>query len=89
MPGAVVPVWREGLQVTALSPEYQRIMEVLFSSKAALACKELVTRLEVEPVAAKLEGVRSKANRLVARGWLVKEPTGRFALAPAARDGGS
>ncbi|WP_406434692.1 hypothetical protein [Streptomyces sp. NBC_01589] len=87
--GAVVPAFSEGRQVTVLSAEYQRIVEVLASSSTPLACKEVAERLGVEPVAAKLEGVRSKANRLVRRGWLVKEPTGRFALAAAVPGGGS
>jgi hypothetical protein len=89
VPGSVVPGWSDGLVVSALSPEYQRIMAVAGASSAALTCKELAAGLGAEPVAAKLEGVRSKANRLVARGWLVKEPSGRFALAAGLRGGGS
>ncbi|MFI6936866.1 hypothetical protein [Streptomyces sp. NPDC050287] len=89
VPGSVVPAWSEGLVVSVLSPEYQRIMAVVTASPAALTCKELAAGLGVEPVAAKLEGVRSKANRLVARAWLVKEPSGRFTLAAGLRGGGS
>ncbi|WP_329056537.1 MarR family transcriptional regulator [Streptomyces sp. NBC_01453] len=75
--------------MSVLSPEYQRIVAHLAASPAALSCKELAAGLGVEPVAAKLEGVRSKANRLVRRGWLVKEPSGRFTLAAGLRGGGS
>jgi hypothetical protein len=89
VPGAVAPAWREGFAVSVLSPEYQRITAVLAASDAALTCKELASGLGVEPVAAKVEGVRSKANRLVRRGWLVKEPSGRFALTAGVRGGGS
>ncbi|WP_425834092.1 hypothetical protein [Streptomyces fractus] len=89
VPGSVVPAWCEGLKVSALSPEYQRMLAVLTASASALTCKDLAAGLGVEPVAAKLEGVRSKANRLVRRGWLVKEPSGRFALAAGPRGGGS
>ncbi|MFJ3973545.1 hypothetical protein ACIPYR_36145 [Streptomyces parvus] len=89
VPGSVVPAWCEGLVVSVLSPEYQRIMAVVDASESALTCKELASGLRVEPVAAKVEGVRSKANRLVRRGWLVKEPSGRFTLAAGLRGGGS
>ncbi|WP_199840324.1 hypothetical protein [Streptomyces sp. AS58] len=89
VPGSVVPAWCEGLVVAVLSPEYQRIMTVLTAAEGALSCKELAAGLGVEPVAAKVEGVRSKANRLVRQGWLVKELSGRFALRTGVRGGGS
>jgi hypothetical protein len=87
--GSVVPVWCDGLVASVLAPDYQRILAVLAGSGEALSCKELATGLGVKPVPAKVEGVRSKANRLVGRGWLLKEPSGRFALAPGLRGGGS
>ncbi|HCA84087.1 MAG TPA: hypothetical protein DEQ61_00385 [Streptomyces sp.] len=89
VPGSVVPAWCEGLVVAVLSLEYQRIMAVLTAGEGALSCKELAAGLGVEPVAAKVEGVRSKANRLVRQGWLVKEPSGRFALSAGVRGAGS
>ncbi|NUK22438.1 hypothetical protein [Streptomyces lunaelactis] len=89
VPGSVVPAWREGLEVSALSPDYQRITAVLIASRKALTCKELAAEFGVEPVAAKVEGLRWKANRLVRRGWLVKNPSGRFALTAGVRGGGS
>jgi hypothetical protein len=92
--GSVVPAWREGLGVAALSEDYQRIMTVLSdrdrnSEGEALACKELAGVLGLDQSAAKIEGVRSKANRLVARGWLVKDERGHFRLADCVRGGGS
>ena len=89
MPGSVVPVWREGLEVSALSPGYQRIVGALAASEAALACGEIASALGLERVPAKIEGVRSKASRMADRGWLVKDPSGRFTLAPGLRGGGS
>ncbi|WP_370266450.1 hypothetical protein [Streptomyces sp. V4I8] len=89
MPGSVVPARCEGPEVSALSPEYRRIMTVLAAAEVSLTCKELASGLGVEPVAAKVEGVRSKANRLVRRGWAVKEPSGRFAINGRVRGGGS
>ncbi|MFF7183096.1 hypothetical protein [Streptomyces sp. NPDC008121] len=64
-------------------------MVVLTAAERALSCKELASGPGVEPVAAKVEGVRSKANRLVRRGWLAKEPSGRFTLVAGLRGGGS
>jgi len=87
---SVVTAWRDGLDVSVLSPEYQRIMAVLTAAGSALTCKELASGLGVDAVAkTKVEGARSKTNRLVARGWLVKEPSGRFTLAPGLRGGRS
>jgi hypothetical protein len=37
----------------------------------------------MEPVVAKVEGVRSKAKRLTARGWLAEPAPGRFSRASA------
>jgi hypothetical protein len=92
--GSAVPVWHEGLEVSALSPDYQRIVRVmadgeLTNDEAALSCKEIASVLGVELVAAKVEGLRSKANRLAVRGWLVKDASGRFRLADGLRGGGS
>ena len=82
-------VWRESPEAGVLSSDYQRLMAVLVDADRSLTCKEIVAGLGVAPVHSKTEGVRSKTNRLVARGWLVKEPSGRFALAPGLRGGGS
>ncbi|AXQ57646.1 MULTISPECIES: hypothetical protein [Streptomyces] len=87
--GSVVPVRGEGVQVSVLSPEYQRIVGVLAASPVALACGEIASALGLERVSAKVEGVRSKAARLAERGWLVKEPSGRFTRVPGLRGGGS
>ncbi len=89
VPGSVVPIRGEGVEVSVLSPDYQRIVGVLAASPAALACGEIASALGLERVPAKIEGVRSKAARMAERGWLVKEPSGRFTLVPGLRGGGS
>ncbi|AXE82049.1 hypothetical protein [Streptomyces atratus] len=89
VPGSVVPVRGEGVEVSVLSPDYQRIVGVLAASQAALACGEIASALGLERVPAKIEGVRSKAAGMAERGWLVKEPSGRFTLVPGLRGGGS
>jgi hypothetical protein len=90
VPRSTVPVWCEDLPVSALSPDYQRIMHILSGREhggqdKALGCREITQAWGLELVAAKVEGVRSKANRLVARGWLVKDPGGCFRLTDALR----
>ncbi|MFJ9033961.1 hypothetical protein ACIRQP_36885, partial [Streptomyces sp. NPDC102274] len=88
-PGAVsrpaVPMRREGLDVTVLSPDYQRIMHVLAdrerSGEGPAICRQLASALDLELVPAKIEGVRSKAKRLAARGWLVENTPGSFSVA--------
>ncbi|MGW6902784.1 hypothetical protein ACWGF2_40400 [Streptomyces sp. NPDC054919] len=92
VPGSVVPQWREGLAPTVLAPDYQRIMDVLAGGSGmcgeAMDCRQLAAALGLEPVPAKVEGVRSKAKRLAARGWLAEERPGLFSV-PVARAGGS
>ncbi|WP_033819227.1 hypothetical protein [Kitasatospora sp. MBT63] len=88
LPGSVVPAWREGLAPDVLAPDYRRLMDVLAQSGEAMDCRRLAAAVGLEAVAAKVEGVRSKAKRLVARGWLVEERPGMFSV-PAGRGGDS
>jgi hypothetical protein len=92
VPGSVVPVWRNGLDASVLAPDYQRIMEALDgrgrSGGNVMDCRQLAAALGLEPVPAKVEGVRSKAKRLAARGWLAEDRPGMFSAA-AGRGGGS
>ncbi|QNE76953.1 hypothetical protein F0344_22125 [Streptomyces finlayi] len=94
--GSVVPQWREGLSVSALTPDYQRIIGVLAGREAdgadgdrSMICREIAAGLGLELVPAKVEGVRSKAKKMVARGWLIEVRAGRFTLADGLRGDGS
>ncbi|MGW2525413.1 hypothetical protein ACWC09_52585 [Streptomyces sp. NPDC001617] len=82
VPGSIVPPWREGLPVTVLAPDYQRILGVLDEWQPAdqgpLKAREITARLGLETTSAKVEGVRSKARRLAERGWLLMEESGAF-----------
>ncbi|MGW1554592.1 hypothetical protein [Streptomyces sp. NPDC002346] len=84
VPGSIVPPWREGLPVTVLAPDYQRILGVLDERQPAgqkpLRAKEITVELGLETTSAKVEGVRSKARRLAERGWLVQETSGMFSV---------
>jgi len=82
VPGSIVPPWREGLPVTVLAPDYQRILGVLEERQPAgqgpLKAREITVELGFQTTSAKVEGVRSKARRLAERGWLVQETSGMF-----------
>lgn len=89
--GATVVRRREGMTVQALAPEYRRIVESLQAEPGdgeGVSAKELAARLELELVPAKIEGLRSRAKRLVEQEWLMASPSGRFMpralLVPAA-----
>jgi hypothetical protein len=81
---SVVPVWREGLARSVLSVDYQRILQGLADGdrlgQGAMTCQELAAAFGMEVVPAKVEALRSKAKRLVARGWLTEPVPGRFTL---------
>ncbi|MGW6405473.1 hypothetical protein [Streptomyces sp. NPDC055134] len=90
-----VPVWRQGLPWSELSVDYQRILQALSDRhrlhQGPLTCQEMTALFGLDAVPAKVEGLRSKAKRLVARGWLTEPQSGRFMLAAGAagQDGGS
>ncbi|MET7355364.1 hypothetical protein [Streptomyces mirabilis] len=94
-PKSQVPVWREGLAWSVLSVDYQRILQALADRhrlhQGPLICQELAVMFGLDAVPAKVEALRSKAKRLVARGWLAERQPGRFILAqgPAGQGGAS
>ncbi|MDO0914163.1 hypothetical protein QQM39_26035 [Streptomyces sp. DT2A-34] len=94
-PKSQVPVWREGLSWSALSVDYQRILQ-LGADRARLGqgpvtCQGMAAVFGMDVVPARVEALRSKAKRLVARGWLAEPAPGRFTPAPgvAGPGGGS
>ena len=84
--GSVVPHRAEGMDTSVLAPDYQRIVSVLESKagQEGMRCQQLAAALGLQAVPAKVEGLRSKAKRLVERGWARQVRPGVFtALAPA------
>ncbi|MCW7945205.1 hypothetical protein AAW14_25220 [Streptomyces hygroscopicus] len=81
-PKSQVPVWHEGPAWSVLSVDYQRILTALADRhrlhQGPLTCQELAVMFGLDAVAAKVEAVRSKAKRLVARGWPAERQPGRF-----------
>ena len=94
-PKSQVPVWREGLAWSVLSLDYQRILTALADRarlhQGPLTCQEMASAFGMDVVPARVEALRSKAKRLVARGWLAEPAAGRFTLAAgvAGQGGGS
>jgi hypothetical protein len=85
--GAImVPHWREGLSVDALPDVYRDILEVVADAGESMQAKQIVPRIGLPAVTAKIEGTRGKLKRLVERGWLTEDRPGQFTLAhPAGR----
>ncbi|MFC7267310.1 hypothetical protein [Streptomyces lutosisoli] len=86
-PKPQVPVWREGMAWSVLSVDYQRILQALADRhrlhQGPLTCQEMAEVFGMDVVPAKVEALRSKAKRLVARGWLAERQPGQFTLADA------
>ncbi|MGW0657263.1 hypothetical protein ACWD4T_52860 [Streptomyces umbrinus] len=86
-PKTQVPVWREGLAWSVLSVDYQRILQTLADRhrlhQGPLTCQEMAVAFGMDVVPAKVEALRSKAKRLVARGWLAERQPGQFTLVDA------
>lgn len=84
-PRSQVPVWRDGLSWSVLSVDYQRILTALADrarlGQGSLTCQEMAAVFGMDVVPARVEALRSKAKRLVARGWLAERLPGRFTLA--------
>ncbi|MFJ9012769.1 hypothetical protein [Streptomyces canus] len=78
--GSTVPRRETGMMATILAPDYQRILSVLASEagREGMRCQQLALALGLEAVPAKVEGLRSKAKRLVERGWALQVRPGVF-----------
>ena len=84
VPRSTVPHRREGLTSAVLAPDYQLIMSVLETEAAAgrggTRARALAMALGPESVPEKIEGVRSKARRLMERAWAAHCEPGVFSL---------
>ncbi|MGW0657239.1 hypothetical protein ACWD4T_52730 [Streptomyces umbrinus] len=81
--------------MSVLLPDNQRILNVLQDRPGLepLQAKDIAAVMGIDTaVAAKVEGVRSKAKRLAERGWLLQEGSGAFSAdrrRVASPDGGA
>ncbi|WP_406355248.1 hypothetical protein OHB56_22325 [Streptomyces sp. NBC_01635] len=78
--GSVVPHRTGSMTASVLAPDYQRIVSVLESEagREGMRCQQLARALGLQVVPAKVEGVRSRAKRLVERGWARQVRPGVF-----------
>ncbi|MGW2524077.1 hypothetical protein ACWC09_45275 [Streptomyces sp. NPDC001617] len=78
--GSVVLHRTDGMTASVLAPDYQRIESVLESEagREGMRCQQLARALGLQVVPAKVEGLRSKAKRLVERGWARQVRPGVF-----------
>jgi hypothetical protein len=82
--GALHPGPTQGAE-RVLSVDYQRIVQALADrsrlGQGPLICQERAASFGMDVVPARVEALRWKAKRLVARGWLAESAPGRFTLA--------
>ncbi|MEU9128801.1 hypothetical protein AB0D08_11915 [Kitasatospora sp. NPDC048540] len=74
-----VPPWRPGLDESVLPQSYRDVLEVLRDAGRPLRAKQIAPVLGMPEDASKVEGLRSKPKRLVAREWLTEQMPGMFA----------
>lgn len=89
---ARVPVRRADLTEAHLPGDYRRVWQALVAAPGPLRAQQLAPVLGLAVTAAKVEGLRSKLKRLVARGWITESAPGVFApatMGPVSPGGGS
>jgi hypothetical protein len=75
-----VPPWRPGLPQLVLPPSYQDLLEVLADAERPLRAVGIAAAAGLSTDKPKIEGLRSKLERLAERGWLAKDGPGLFTL---------
>jgi hypothetical protein len=76
-----VPSWRSDLTEAHLPAGYQRLWLAVRDAAGPVRAQELARGLGLESTPAKVEALRSKLKRLVARGWIAESAPGMFAAA--------
>ncbi|MEU0132419.1 hypothetical protein ABZ118_31630, partial [Streptomyces sp. NPDC006289] len=75
----VIPHRAANVEETMLPPDYQRILSVVRQAAGPVKARQVGEVLGVDVgVKSKLEPLRGKLIRLADRGWLRKQPDGRF-----------
>jgi hypothetical protein len=81
--GRVVPQRRDAAGGAAdLPASYRLLLEIAAAAKGPVTCAQVSVAAGLGEEKSKVEGVRSKLNRLVERGWLRAGKNGTFALMP-------
>ncbi|MDH2393302.1 hypothetical protein QCN29_31970 [Streptomyces sp. HNM0663] len=75
----LIPHREAGVEETMLPPDYQRILAAVRQAAGPVMARQVGEMLGVDISAkSKLEPLRGKLLRLTDRGWLRKQPDGRF-----------
>ncbi|MET7772513.1 hypothetical protein [Nocardia sp. NPDC005366] len=78
----LVPQRTPAMAVAVLPEDYGEIMAVLAESGDGMRAGQVAVELGIDRVdRSKVESLRSKLKRLVARGWLDQQPSGQFTIA--------
>ena len=75
-----VPPWRPGLAQSVLPASYRDLLEVLADAGRPLRAGGIAAAAGLSTDKPKVEGLRSKLDRLAERGWLAKDGAGLFTL---------
>ena len=78
---SLVPVWRGDLTEAHLPAGYRELWRAVAGAPGPVRAQQLAAALGLEVTAAKVEALRSKLKRLVARGWMTEPVPGAFAPA--------
>ncbi|WP_143658993.1 hypothetical protein [Streptomyces sp. SA15] len=84
-----VPPWRPGMSVSVLPRSYQDLVEALADTGHAMRAGQVAAAAGLSTDKSKIEGLRSKLNRLAERGWLALEGLGLFIVAHPDAEGAS
>jgi hypothetical protein len=76
----LVPQRGPRMEPSVLPQDYQDVLEVLTDAGRPLRAGHIAAGLGLEIAPSKVEGLRSKLKRLVARGWLDEQTPGLFAI---------
>jgi hypothetical protein len=76
---AMVPAYGPDLAEAHLPDEYRRVYLAVRGAAGGARAKELAGALGLEPVPAKVEGLRHKVKRLASCGWICESAPGVFA----------
>lgn len=82
-----VPHWQPGMKAAVLPRAYRDAMEIMADAGRAIRAGQIAVAMGLPDEAAKREGLRSKLERLVERGWAKEEGPGLFTVTdPVARE---
>ena len=74
-----MPAYRPDLAEDRLPGEYRRVFLAVLGAAGGARARELAGALGLEPVPAKVEGLRYKLERLASLGWICESAPGVFA----------